>query len=141
MTDLAEAEVEQLVKAAENAQEEYAYPPYSEFPVGAAIRVDETAIYQAGNVELKPTVASMHAEQLAVGKVLEMGYMGAEAIAIALNADQPPCGMCLQCLASLEPDLEMEVFVKNTKEDSEPEEHHLSELLPEAYTPDVRHDV
>lgn len=140
MSELADAEQEQLIEAANNARDEYAYAPYSDYPVGAALRCDRMMILQAGNVEVKPTVAGTHAEQMAVNKALELGYRGAEAIAIAIPNDQPPCGVCLQALASIEPELEMEVFVYNT-ETEETAEHHLSELIPEAYTPDVRHDV
>ena len=101
--------------------------------VGAAMTHQDRTL-RAANVELKPTSIGLHAEQRAVAKALSIGdWDGFDAIVIALESSQPPCGVCLQALASLEPTLDADVYVKNTLTD-ELDEYTLEELLPEAYT-------
>lgn len=128
-----------MIAAAVEAREKSAFAPYSEYSVGAALDVGDEVI-RGGNVELKPTVVGIHAEQYVVAKALERGYSDAEKVVIALEGNcQPPCGVCLQALASIDPDLEMTVGSYDVEAD-EYEEWTLEELLPGAYTPDVRHN-
>jgi cytidine deaminase len=125
--------VEPLAQMAIDAKETLSHCPYSEMEVGAAMTHQDRTL-RAANVELKPTSIGLHAEQRAVAKALSIGdWDGFDAIVIALESSQPPCGVCLQALASLEPTLDADVYVKNTLTD-ELDEYTLEELLPEAYT-------
>lgn len=125
--------IEPLAQMATEAKEMLSHCPYSEMEVGAAMTYQDRTL-RAANVELKPTSIGLHAEQRAVAKALSIGdWDGLDAIVIALESSQPPCGVCLQALASLEPTLDADVYVKNTLTD-EIDEYTLEELLPEAYT-------
>lgn len=125
--------VESLAQMATEAKETLSHCPYSGMEVGAALAYQDRTL-RAANVELKPTSIGLHAEQRAVAKALSIGdWDGLDAIVIALESSQPPCGVCLQALASLEPTLDADVYVKNTLTD-EIDEYILEELLPEAYT-------
>ncbi|NIS30941.1 MAG: cytidine deaminase, partial [Actinobacteria bacterium] len=74
--------------------------PYSEFPVGAAIRAADGTIFEGANLEVVNFSNSLHAEEVALARALMAGRRSFDAIAVAgPDADGlTPCGMCRQTL-------------------------------------------
>lgn len=94
---------EKLKELFEKAKEvsKNTYSPYSEFPVGAAILVDDDLIFCGTNVENRSYGLTNCAERSAVFSAVSSGYKKICAIAIvAPKADYPvgPCGACRQVL-------------------------------------------
>lgn len=94
---------EKLKELFEKAKEvsKSSYSPYSEFPVGAAILVDDDLIFCGTNVENRSYGLTNCAERSAVFSAVSSGYKKIYAIAIvAPKADYPvgPCGACRQVL-------------------------------------------
>lgn len=120
--------IEKLLEKSEEAQEE-AYCPYSEFPVGCAILVDNGEFYTGCNVENMNYTNTLHAEQVALAKAVSDGVENFEAIAITVSdkSDTPPCGLCRESLVE-HTDLDTPVIV-NLEEDYT--EYTLGELLPD----------
>jgi homotetrameric cytidine deaminase len=89
-----------LLRAAEAAMRN-AYVPYSQFPVGAAIRGAGGAIYAAANVENAAYPQGQCAEASAIGVMVAAGETAITAVAVtAERVDRcPPCGGCRQRLA------------------------------------------
>ena len=95
---------QQLVNAARAAQRT-AYAPYSDFPVGAAVRTRGGAIYCACNVENASYGLSCCAERNAVYAAVAAGDRAIEAVAVVADtaAPVPPCGACRQVLSEFNP--------------------------------------
>ena len=94
---------EKLKELFEKAKEvsKNSYSPYSEFPVGAAILVDDDLIFCGTNVENRSYGLTNCAERSAVFSAVSSEYKKIYAIAIvASKADYPvgPCGACRQVL-------------------------------------------
>ena len=102
MTDQTQAALEALFQLAEQAARN-AYAPYSNFRVGAALRLTSGEIVAGANVENVSFGLTICAERAAV--VRAVSQFGPEiriaAVAIAnLNGlPSPPCGACRQVLA------------------------------------------
>jgi cytidine deaminase len=95
---------QQLVSAARAAQRN-AYAPYSDFPVGAAVRTRGGAIYSACNVENASYGLSCCAERNAVYAAVAAGDREIEAVAVVADTAAPvsPCGACRQVLSEFNP--------------------------------------
>lgn len=119
--------IESLLKESEEAQEE-AYCPYSEFPVGCAIRGENGEIYTGCNIENMNFTNTLHAEQVALAKAVSDGVENFEAIAITVSdkSDTPPCGLCRESLVE-HTDLDTPVIVNL---DDDYTEYTLGGLLP-----------
>jgi homotetrameric cytidine deaminase len=89
-----------LLRAAEAAMRN-AYVPYSNFPVGAAIRGLSGAIYAAANVENAAYPQGQCAEASAIGAMVAAGETAITAVAVVAERVErcPPCGGCRQRLA------------------------------------------
>ena len=77
------------------------YSPYSRFPVGAALLMEDNSIYTGCNVENRSYGLTNCAERTAVFKAVSDGHTSIQAVAIAApKADYPvgPCGACRQVL-------------------------------------------
>jgi cytidine deaminase len=102
MTSLAQAALDNLLEEAKKAAEN-SYSPYSEFKVGAALRLTNGTVVTGANVENVSYGLTICAERAAlVRAVSEFGPgIRIEAVAVAnLNdAASPPCGACRQMLA------------------------------------------
>lgn len=95
-----------LLRAADSAMRN-AHAPYSNFPVGAALRGASGAIHAAANVENAAYPQSQCAEASAIGAMVAAGDSKITAIAVvAEHVDRcPPCGGCRQRLSEFaEPD-------------------------------------
>lgn len=78
------------------------YSPYSNFPVGAAILVEDGTIITGANIENRSYGLTNCAERTAAFTAVAQGYKKFLAIAISTpKADYPvgPCGACRQVLS------------------------------------------
>jgi cytidine deaminase len=121
---------DELIRAALEAQKR-AYAPYSNFPVGAAIRTASGKIYQGVNVENVSYGLTICAERVAASAAVAAGDRDFTAIAIVSRGGVTPCGACRQFLAEFNPTLRV-VMV-----DSEQQDHGyqatLDDLLPSRF--------
>ena len=90
-----------LVAAARRVRER-AHAPYSEFKVGAALRVRGGRVFEGCNVENVSFGAGICAERGAILQAVAAGMRPGELEAVAVYTEEdrptPPCGMCLQVL-------------------------------------------
>ncbi len=128
----------ELLEAARDARS-LAIAPYSEFPVGAALRTTDGTVYTGCNIEIVNYSNSLHAEEVALAQALVEGEREFDAVAVAgPHADGlTPCGMCRQSLAEFCPP-EFEVIVDV---DGNPDGYTLGELLPAGMTSDALSDT
>lgn len=91
---------EQLVKAAEAAMK-YAYSPYSDFKVGAAILTTDGNVFTGCNIENASYGATICAERTAAVKAVSEGHPEFLKIAIVSSFGEYtyPCGICRQFLS------------------------------------------
>ncbi|MBL8438358.1 MAG: cytidine deaminase [Zoogloeaceae bacterium] len=116
----------ELVEAAIEARK-HAYAPYSNFPVGAAIRSANGRIYAGCNVENASFGLTMCAERIALFAALAGGERSFTNLALVGDAQEiSPCGACRQVLAEFSPDLE--IIMSNVAGSAV--RAALSELLP-----------
>lgn len=120
-----------LLESARDARED-AIAPYSEFPVGAALRAADGQVFRGANLEVVNFSNSLHAEEVALARALMDGHREFEAIAVAgPDADGlTPCGMCRQSLAEFCP-ADLAVVVDLGDDDHA---YTLGELLPASMT-------
>ncbi len=135
MTDLSEHDRALIAAAREAARSSYS--PYSNFPVGAALRFADGSVVTGTNVENASYGLALCAETVAVGKAMADGVRGGlEAVAVTGPAEEAitPCGRCRQVLNELaqlggtDPD----ILCVGTHEVRRVK---LSELLPHAFGP------
>ena len=125
MTDL------ELVQKAVEMQG-YAYCPYSNFPVGAALLCEDGRVFTGCNVESAAYGSTICAERTALLKAVSEGCRDNwVAIAVAGRGEEFcwPCGSCRQMLYEFAPDLR----VLAVRGDGNFEEANLSELLPKGF--------
>ena len=80
-------EIKQLIKKALCARE-YAYAPYSEFRVGAAVLCSDGSVFTGANIENVSLGAANCAERTAIFKAVSEGKRSFEAIAVASGYGQ-----------------------------------------------------
>ncbi|HVR95582.1 MAG TPA: cytidine deaminase [Thermoanaerobaculia bacterium] len=122
---------EPLVAAATAARDN-AYAPYSRFPVGAAILMEDGSIHAAANVENCIPALSICAERNAMSAAASAGLRKPQAVAVVTSTSPParPCGLCRQTLSEFADDLPILVVSTN----GEREEVTLSEIFPQRFT-------
>jgi homotetrameric cytidine deaminase len=91
----------QALLSAADAAMRNAHAPYSDFPVGAALRGASGAVYAAANVENAAYPQSQCAEASAIGSMVAAGDDKITAIAVVSEKVErcPPCGGCRQRLS------------------------------------------
>ena len=87
-----------LVQAASEARQ-WAYAPYSNYLVGAALLTASGRIYDGVNVENAVFPTGTCAERVAVFKAVSEGERDFVAIAVVTSNGGSPCGSCRQVLA------------------------------------------
>ncbi|MGV2494880.1 cytidine deaminase [Pelagerythrobacter aerophilus] len=90
--------------AAARAAADKAYAPYSQFPVGAALRFADGSVVTGANIENASYGLALCAETVAVAKAMVDGVRGGlEAVAVTGPGREPltPCGRCRQVLNEL----------------------------------------
>jgi cytidine deaminase len=86
----------------EQAQQaaEFAYVPYSNFPVGAAVRTSSGEVFTGCNIENASFGLTICAERVACTAAIAAGHRSITAVAIHVAGDNgQPCGACRQFLA------------------------------------------
>lgn len=96
---------EELLNLAKEAAK-YAYAPYSNFYVGAALLGKNDIVYTGCNIENASYGATNCAERTAIFKAISEGCREFDKIAVAtLNKSCAyPCGICLQVMNEFLPD-------------------------------------
>ena len=131
-TKLADGERQSLIDLANEARRR-AYVPYSNYPVGAALRTKSGKLYTGVNVENAAYPHTICAERVAVFKAVSEGEREFEIIAVVTDNGGTPCGGCRQVLAEF--GLDTVVLIANG--DGELlQEMTVDELLPGAFTPE-----
>src|SRR3990170_4585616 len=91
-------EKQSLIDLANTARQR-AYVPYSNYPVGAALRTKTGRIYTGVNIENAAYPQTMCAERVAIFKAVSEGETEFDVIAVVTNNGGSPCGGCRQVLA------------------------------------------
>ena len=123
---------ESLIQTALAARQ-WAYAPYSNYQVGAALLTKSGRIYDGVNVENAAYPETICAERVAVVKAVSEGEHDFDAIAVATSNGGSPCGACRQVLAEF--GLDTVVLTVNI-EGTLINQTTVRELLPNAFTPD-----
>lgn len=131
MMQLSQNEKQSLIDLANEARRR-AYVPYSNYPVGAALRTKSGRIFTGVNVENAAYPQTMCAERIAIFKAVSEGEMEFEVIAVVTNNGGSPCGGCRQVMAEF--GLETVVLFANG-DGKLVKETTVNELLPEAFMP------
>jgi cytidine deaminase len=100
--ELAKVTIERLVEAARQVQR-YAYAPYSNFPVGAAVLCEDGRVFVGCNVENSSFGLTVCAERNAVGAAVAAGTRPIAVAVVANGKGVAPCGACRQVLAEFTP--------------------------------------
>jgi cytidine deaminase len=95
---------DELIRAALDAQQR-AFCPYSNFPVGAALRTASGRIFQGVNVENASFGLTICAERVAASAAVAAGEREFTQIAVVSRTGVSPCGACRQFLAEFNPNL------------------------------------
>jgi cytidine deaminase len=124
-------EWENLLKQAIAARE-YAYAPYSNYKVGAALLTAAGKIYQGCNIENAAYSPSNCAERTAIFKAVSEGERDFKAIAVVTNDGAAPCGVCRQVIREFAPQLTIII--------GDAEGHYevvtLPDILPHSFGPE-----
>lgn len=131
MMTITTAEKQSLIDLANEARRR-AYVPYSNYPVGAALRTKTGRIFTGVNVENAAYPQTMCAERVAIFKAVSEGETEFEVIAVVTNNGGSPCGGCRQVMAEF--GLEMIVLFGNGKGELT-KETTVNDLLPDAFIP------
>jgi cytidine deaminase len=129
----------ELVSAAREAATR-AYAPYSNFQVGAAVRLTDGSIVTGANFENASYGLSLCAETVALAKIANEGRL-AEVTEIAVTALQSttpvyPCGRCRQIINEAAQLGCRDIPIHCAAGDGATVERHLlSTLLPHAFGP------
>lgn len=121
----------ELVRIA-NQVRKWAYVPYSNYPVGAALLTESGRIYEGVNVENAAYPVTNCAERTAIFTAVTNGEKDFKAIAVVTENGGTPCGACRQVMAEFA--LDMLVIVADEQENIL-SEMKVSEMLPGAFTP------
>ena len=128
---------EVLVKAAIDATK-YAYVPYSNFKVGAAILAENGTIYTGCNIENASYSPTNCAERTAIFKAVSEGVTKLKKIAVVggpngnLENYCPPCGVCRQVISEFaDEDFEL---ILGTSENTYAVYNFFEEVLPLSFT-------
>ena len=128
---------EVLVKAAIDATK-YAYVPYSNFKVGAAILAENGTIYTGCNIENASYSPTNCAERTAIFKAVSEGVTKFKKIAVVggpngnLENYCPPCGVCRQVISEFA-DENFELIL-GTSENTYAVYNFFEEVLPLSFT-------
>jgi cytidine deaminase len=97
---------EALIQAALHVRR-WAYAPYSNYPVGAAILTSSGRLYDGVNIENAAYPSGICAERVAVFKAVSEGERDVVAVAVVTENGGTPCGGCRQVLSEFGPRAEV----------------------------------
>lgn len=129
---LTDEQKNQLVQTAITATR-WAYAPYSQYKVGAALLTSSGRTYDGINIENAAYPTSICAERVAVFKAVSEGEREFEAIAVVSENGGSPCGSCRQVLSEF--GLDTIVLIADIN-GAIHEETTLQDLLPSAFRPE-----
>lgn len=109
-----------------------AYAPYSNYPVGAALRTKTGRLYTGVNVENAAYPHTMCAERVAIFKAVSEGEKEFEVISVVTDNGGAPCGGCRQVMAEFGLDT---IVLLGDGTGKLVKETTVRELLPDAFTP------
>ena len=125
-----EASEQQLIQLAINVREN-AYAPYSEYAVGAAVKLPNGETFVGVNVENASYGLTICAERSAVVAAVAAGLRDIDALAIVGPGAPAPCGACRQFLYEFNPD--MRLLLVDSQHPTEVTRHILRDLLPHGF--------
>lgn len=126
-----DAALQSLIRQAIGAAQ-HAYIPYSQYPVGAALRALDGNIYTGCNVENAAYPATICAERTALVKAVSEGQRQFDLLTVATRNGGSPCGTCRQMLFEFAPDLRV---VTVDMDGQITIDCRLSDLLPYGFGP------
>ena len=91
----------------------YAYVPYSNYSVGAAVLAADGEVIMGCNVENAAYPSTICAERVALTAAVAQGKRDFVAIAVATRNGGSPCGACRQVMFELGP--EMVVYIADER--------------------------
>ncbi len=117
----------------------YAYAPYSQCKVGAAIKISSGQIFTGCNVENASYGATLCAERSAIVKAIsDTGKIQITEIMVITDATPPwpPCGICRQMISEFisDPNQRVPVYTANIQGDLIT--LNWNEVYPQGFTPD-----
>jgi cytidine deaminase len=117
-----------------NKAREFAYVPYSNFKVGAALLSKDGQVFHGCNIENAAYGMTNCAERTALFKAYSEGVTQFDSLVVVADTDRPvpPCGACRQVISEL-CDEDMEVVLTNLKGDVQ--KVLVRDLLPGAFSP------
>lgn len=112
-----------------------AYVPYSHFPVGAAVLVEDGTIIGGVNIENASYPLTICGERTAIVTAAAQGHRTVYAVAVSAPkaAGTTPCGACRQVLNEFKPEHGDMVVLLDSGDDWQ--ETTLATLLPQAFGP------
>ena len=113
-----------------------AHVPYSEYPVGAALRTADGEVFVGCNIENANYSNSLHAEEVAIAEAVKAGHREFDRLAVTSDARDgvTPCGMCRQTLAEFCDD---DLTVVCDEGGGDTTEYALGDLLPDTISLDT----
>ena len=129
--DLTNDERQTLIKQAVEIRKR-AYVPYSNYPVGAALRTKSGMVFTGVNIENAAYPQTMCAERVAIFKAVSEGESEFDVITVVTNNGGSPCGGCRQVMAEF--GLDTVVLIADGDGNLH-KELTVADLLPEAFTP------
>ncbi len=119
------------------AARKFAYAPYSNYSVGAAILTGNGKIYKGVNIENAAYGESLCAEKVAVGQAVSQGDLDFVMLVVVGPDGQTttPCGSCRQVVSEFSPDCLIAV-PSQTVDDVELVT--VNDLLPHRFTLDSK---
>ena len=121
------SERDELIQSALDAQTR-AFCPYSNFPVGAALRTASGRIFQGVNVENASFGLTICAERVAASAAVAAGEREFTAIVVVSRGGVSPCGACRQFLAEFNPSLP--IVMVDSLQQGKIHDATLTQLLP-----------
>ena len=128
---LSEEVRQQLVETATQARQ-WAYVPYSNYAVGAAVLTGSGKIYDGINIENAAYPTTICAERVAIFKAVSEGERDFSAIAVVTVNGGTPCGSCRQVMAEFGVDT---LVIIADDEGRVVQEMTVAQLLPGAFLP------
>ncbi|PKM80906.1 MAG: cytidine deaminase [Firmicutes bacterium HGW-Firmicutes-13] len=96
-----------LLEKAREARE-FAYAPYSNFAVGAALLTRENKVFTGCNIENAAYSSTICAERVCIFKAVSEGYRDYVALAVYAGPELiTPCGECRQVLSEFGQDIKI----------------------------------
>lgn len=124
----------ELVAAARKARL-FAYAPFSNFAVGAALLTSEGKVYTGCNVENSSFGLTICAERVAACSAVADGQRDFVKIALSLPEGGTPCGACRQFLSEFA--TELTILIDDSNTDGQVRTTTIAELLPDGFSFEV----